>query len=170
MPLPLLAANKFQEGLTNTGKTVYGTATPPAPAVYIANLIKALLALLGVVFVCLLIYGGYFYLTALGNPEKAGKGKNTIVAAVIGLAIILSGYTITYFLSVQFETPGKTTGQPAFQSECEGGTNVSAYRSETCCEYRFQRYGQIEAFCCESFPGYCNAHSCSTAGYKCTAN
>ncbi|MCX6745534.1 MAG: pilin [Candidatus Parcubacteria bacterium] len=168
MPLPLLAADKFQEGLTSTGTAVYGTNTPATPIVYIANLIKALMMLLGIVFVGLLIYGGFFYLTSLGNPEKAGKGKNTIVAAVVGLLIIFSGYTVTYFLTSQVESPGKTTGQPAFNASCEGGTNQSTYRSESCCEYRFQRYSQIEAFCCESYPTYCSSHDCATAGYTCS--
>ncbi len=165
LPFELQAANRFLEGLTGTGTKAYGTSVPLN--IYIANIIKGLLTLLGIVFVLLLIYGGYFYLTAMGSPEKAGKGKNTIIAAVIGLVIIFSAYTVTYFITTQIESPGTTATQPAFNPDCEGGTNVSTYRSETCCQYRYQRYSQIEAFCCESYSNYCNSNGCSAAGYTC---
>lgn len=40
------------------------------------------------------IYGGYLYMFSSGDPAKAMAGKKTLTQAFIGLAIVLSAYTI----------------------------------------------------------------------------
>ena len=37
----------------------------------------------------MIILGGFYYLTAAGNPEKASKGKSIIVYAIVGFVIAL---------------------------------------------------------------------------------
>ncbi len=39
--------------------------------------------------VIMIVVGGFTYMTASGDPEKAGKGKTIIVYALIGIAIAL---------------------------------------------------------------------------------
>ncbi len=50
------------------------------------NWLFMILVLLSVLFI---IVGGFTYITASGDPEKAGKGGKIIVYALIGLAIAL---------------------------------------------------------------------------------
>ena len=50
------------------------------------NWLFMILVLLSVLFI---IYGGFAYITASGDPEKAGKGGKIIVYALVGLAIAL---------------------------------------------------------------------------------
>ena len=45
--------------------------------------------ILTLIVVIMIIWGGFTYLTAAGNPEAAGKGKTIILYALIGLAIAL---------------------------------------------------------------------------------
>ncbi len=45
--------------------------------------------LLTILVVFMVIYGGFAYITAAGDPEKAGKGKKILTYAIIGLAIAL---------------------------------------------------------------------------------
>ena len=66
--------------------------------VIIATIIQAVLAFLGVVFLILMIYGGYMWMTARGNEEQVNKASKTIVAAIVGLIIILSAYAISFFV------------------------------------------------------------------------
>ena len=66
--------------------------------IIIANIIKVALSLVGIVMVVLIMYGGYLYMTAGGNEEQISKAKNVLKNAVIGLAIILSAYSITSFV------------------------------------------------------------------------
>jgi len=42
-----------------------------------------------VVAVLMIVFGGFTYLTAAGDPGKASKGKNILMYAIIGLAIAL---------------------------------------------------------------------------------
>lgn len=64
----------------------------------ITSIIEILLILAGAVALIYLIIGGYQYITAGGNPEQAAKAKNTILGALIGLAIIFGSYAIVYFV------------------------------------------------------------------------
>lgn len=69
-----------------------------------ATIISALLSLLGIIFLGLIIYAGYNWMTASGDEEKIKKSKDTIMRAVIGLVIVLSAYAITYFVFNNFFT------------------------------------------------------------------
>jgi len=41
------------------------------------------------VAVLMIVFGGFTYITAAGDPAKAGKGKSILTYAIIGLAIAL---------------------------------------------------------------------------------
>ncbi len=63
-----------------------------------ASVIKGFLALIGVIFIILIIYAGYKWMTAEGNEDKVKEAKDTIQKAIIGLIIIIAAYSITYFV------------------------------------------------------------------------
>lgn len=67
-------------------------------AIFIANIIRAVLAVLGIILVVLIVYAGYLYMLSQGDPAKTTKAKKIIQSAVIGLAIILSSYAIATFI------------------------------------------------------------------------
>lgn len=64
----------------------------------IGAIIKAFLSVLGIIFLVLMLYGGYLWMTDRGNDDSVKKAKNVIQAAVIGLIIVLISYSITYFV------------------------------------------------------------------------
>jgi len=65
----------------------------------IANgVILTFFTLLALVFLVMMLYGGYNWMTAMGDDEKVTKAKDTIIAAVIGVVILISGYAITVFV------------------------------------------------------------------------
>jgi len=64
----------------------------------VSRVIKVILSFLGVIFFLLMIYAGFTWMTAAGSEEKINQAKKTMAAAVIGLAIVLAAYTITYFV------------------------------------------------------------------------
>ncbi|HLD31366.1 MAG TPA: hypothetical protein VJB37_00515 [Patescibacteria group bacterium] len=71
---------------------------PGDPRLTIAWLIYLALATVGSVFIVLIVFGSYWYITSHGEEERLSKGRNTIRAAVIGLAVIFVSYSITYFI------------------------------------------------------------------------
>ena len=64
----------------------------------VGTVIQAFLGLLGVIFVVLMIYAGYNWMMAQGEEEKVVKAKDTLKRAIIGLAITVGGYAITYWV------------------------------------------------------------------------
>ena len=64
----------------------------------IAYLIKIFLGFLGIIFIVLVVWAGYNWMTAGGNEEKVSKAKTTLTRAIIGLIITVSAYAITYFV------------------------------------------------------------------------
>ena len=75
-----------------------GFASDQKPGSIIAIVITGFLGLLGVIFIILIIYGGYIWMTAAGDEQKVTKAKDIIKRSVIGLIIIVSAYSITYFV------------------------------------------------------------------------
>ncbi len=65
----------------------------------IVRLINFALTFLGLIAVILILWGGFKWMTAGGNDEQVGEAKKIIIAAVIGLAIIISAYAITNFFT-----------------------------------------------------------------------
>jgi hypothetical protein len=91
-----------QQGFGTGGQIpgAFGAAAsaPADPREIAANIIKVVLGLLGVIFVVLLIYAGFKYLTSQGNEDQIDSAKKQILYAVIGLLIILSAYGLTVFI------------------------------------------------------------------------
>lgn len=61
-------------------------------------ILKVFFSLLGTIFLLLIIYSGYKYMTAGGNEEDAKIALDTIKQAVIGLIIIIGAYAISEFI------------------------------------------------------------------------
>lgn len=75
-----------------------GFGEPRSIPEIIGGLIGVFLSLLGVIFLCLVIYGGVLWMTSGGKEEKIRKAKETLTQATIGLIIIVSAYGITAFV------------------------------------------------------------------------
>ena len=79
-------------------KSGYGSATSNTLSETIGKIIKAVLGLLGIIFLALTVYAGILWMTAAGNEEQVTKSLGILKTAVIGLLIIIAAYSITYFV------------------------------------------------------------------------
>jgi len=61
----------------------------------ISGIINTVLSLLGLIFIILLMYAGFTYMTAQGDDKKVTKAKDTIKNAIIGVAIVILSYAIS---------------------------------------------------------------------------
>lgn len=61
---------------------------------FITRLVTWALAIVGIIAVLYLIFGGVTYITAGGDAEKAGKGRVAITNAIIGIIIIMAAFII----------------------------------------------------------------------------
>lgn len=67
----------------------------------VANIIDCVFRIAGIAAVGFIIWGGFQYMTAVGDPGKLAGAKNTLINAVIGLAIaILSSVIVNTVLGI----------------------------------------------------------------------
>ncbi len=93
---PALAVNATNGLIDAADASDYSTTTE-LPEV-IGKVISVALSMLGVLFLILTIYAGFLWMTAAGDDKKIQTAKNILSAAVVGLVLILTAYTITNFV------------------------------------------------------------------------
>lgn len=64
----------------------------------VGNIIGTALSLISVAFFILMIYGGLRWMFSRGNEDEAKKALDIIIAAIIGMLIVLGSYAITTFV------------------------------------------------------------------------
>lgn len=69
----------------------------PSPEIIIGKIINAILGITGSLALAMFVYGGFLWMMSGGNQERVTKGKNTIIWAALGLAVIFSSYAIVNF-------------------------------------------------------------------------
>lgn len=88
-------ANKVKDGvdsLVSDNQEVVSASSA------IENLINAFLFIVGGLAVVMVIYGGFKYITSGGDAQAVASAKNTIIYAVIGIAVAVLAYAITKFV------------------------------------------------------------------------
>ena len=100
---PLASADLWEDimwegGLEDIGDIAYEDIDPVTPQRIIANLIKIGLSFLAIVFLAVVLYGGFTWMTAGGNEESVKKARQLITNGTIGVIIIISAYAITVFV------------------------------------------------------------------------
>ena len=81
------------------------SASPNSLIITVINIMLGVAFLVAVLF---LIFGGFRYIFSAGNEEAAEKGRNTVLNALIGVAIIILSYVIVQIVSRTVS--GGTTG------------------------------------------------------------
>jgi len=78
----------------------------------IAYIIRVAMGMLGIVAVCIVLVGGFKWMTAGGNDDQVGEAKKWIFSGVIGLAVILSAYALANFVINSLVTATVGTNVP----------------------------------------------------------
>lgn len=73
-------------------------------------IVSAVLSLLGIIFLVMIIIGGFNWMTAAGSEDKVTKAKATLFRGIIGLFIVVAAYAITAFV---FGAIGGIVGKPS---------------------------------------------------------
>ncbi len=108
---PFAHAAGFTNGLPEAGVKTGLSTTRTLPEV-IGSIISVVLSFLGIIFLLLVIYAGFTWMTAQGDPKAINKAREILTGAVIGLVILLASYAIT--TTVTKELQKATTGSTAY--------------------------------------------------------
>jgi len=103
MPLTAMATNVPTNlaGANNSLGEIGNTTSMSGAAdltTVIGNLINVVLGVLGIIFLVLVVYAGFLYLTDQGGGEKAKKAMKLLTTAVIGIVIIVAAYAISNYV------------------------------------------------------------------------
>ena len=100
----ILTLKPWYSGLTNNDCSLKNPGTDTnSQANYIwkiaLNIVDDLLQLIGYTTIGYIMYGGFLMMTSNGAPDKAARGRKTIMSAAIGLVIALASVALVNFIS-----------------------------------------------------------------------
>ncbi|MDO8499846.1 MAG: pilin [bacterium] len=90
----------------------YEDASASSLSEKVGKIIQVTLSLVGTIFLILMVYAGFLWMTAAGEEEKVTQATNIIKMAIIGLIVIVSAYSITYFVLGAIYKPSPTAPPP----------------------------------------------------------
>lgn len=73
----------------------------------IGNIIKMALGIVGSIALLMVTWGGFLWLTAMGNESRVEKGKETLIWSTLGLVIIFGAYAIASYVIEKLVNAGK---------------------------------------------------------------
>ncbi|MGI6373881.1 MAG: pilin [Patescibacteria group bacterium] len=84
-----------QEGMKELGKLFPSGSGEPDIRITIVQIIRVAIGMIGAIFLALMVFAGFQYMTSAGNEEKTKKSLGLIKNAVIGLIIVMASWIIT---------------------------------------------------------------------------
>jgi len=121
---------------TGLDKTATAAQLPTNTSIagIIGQIIYAILGFLGVIFIILLIYGGFIRMTAQGAPDKIKTSTGIITSAIVGIIIILASYTITAFVLTNIEDSVGSGGSSTGEQCASTNAICSVGAAQACCD------------------------------------
>ncbi|MBI4427357.1 MAG: hypothetical protein HY569_02670 [Candidatus Magasanikbacteria bacterium] len=88
----------------NTTETTFAETT--------GSIIAIILSFTGVIFLVLMVYAGWLWMTARGEEEPVEKAQKIIISSIIGFIILVGAYSITTFVVPRLtDVTGKDEGE-----------------------------------------------------------
>mgnify|MGYP000365295575 CR=1 FL=1 len=90
-------------GLKKTADKAFGPNSPITAqnrTIYsvVGQILNVVLGLLGIIFLILIVYGGISWMVAGGDQDKVKSARNVLSNAIIGLALVLVSYALSFFV------------------------------------------------------------------------
>jgi len=95
IPQTVLATTSTSPNFFYLFNTGLGSADP---RLIVARLISMALGFLGIIFLIMILASGFAYMTSGGKEEKTKSARRMFMNAIIGVIIILTAYSVVYFV------------------------------------------------------------------------
>lgn len=89
------ALNLNETGLDVANGGLFGTKTIEE---IVGLIIQSALALIGVIFLVLIVYAGILWMTAQGEDKKISTARGYIFHSILGLIIVMAAYALTSYV------------------------------------------------------------------------
>lgn len=63
------------------------------------RVIGLVFSLSGTIFLIVMIYGGFLWMSAAGNPEQLDNAKNLVTRSIVGMGIVFAAFALVYMVS-----------------------------------------------------------------------
>lgn len=96
---------KFGENEGGTPIELKGPLDPnkfPNLASVVTNALQFIFPIAGVLLLLYLVWGGFSYLTSIGDPKKAEAARGRITNAIIGFVLIFAAFWLVQILEYVF--------------------------------------------------------------------
>lgn len=103
-------AERAKEGLEKTAGQAGVTSEETDISVIIGKAINYVFGAVAVVFVTIILIGGYLWMAAAGKEEQVAKAKTFILNGVFGLMVIFISYALVWLILKALKTA--TLGLP----------------------------------------------------------
>ena len=60
----------------------------------VATVLEVMFSVMGIISMLIIVIAGMLFSLSRGNPEKAGKARNAVIYAAVGLVIAMSAFAI----------------------------------------------------------------------------
>lgn len=101
LAIPLFAFAQLDNesvGLETTGEAVYGALEGGAGYYLGTYIITPFLAIVGIIFLIMIIYGGLLWLTGGSSTESITKGRRIFIWSILGLIVIIGAFAFTSYV------------------------------------------------------------------------
>ncbi len=123
VPPPPCAPGKTNNGVCTAFMTAFGEINTDAGS-FVVRIFAVLLAISGGLAVLLVMRAGYIIMTSAGNGERVKKGREQLVAAIVGLLFIIFSFVILEVIGIQIlNIPGFSGVEVAPGGTCQVGGN-----------------------------------------------
>lgn len=99
---PVVAKKTFEDANTALDTVVQKTGIQKTDILSIfGKTVEMAFMVIGTLFFGLMVYSGLLWMTAHGNDEQITKARNTIIAAGIGVVVLIGSYAGTLFVQTR---------------------------------------------------------------------
>ena len=92
------SAHAWEIGKTGLGKAGGDIFSGDSIEVIVGRVIQAALAIIGVVFLALIVYAGILWMTSQGEEKKIQQARGYIFHSILGFIIVMAAYALTSYL------------------------------------------------------------------------
>ncbi len=96
----------------------------------IGNIIGTALGLISIIFFVHILYAGFRWMVARGNEDEIRTAQDTIIAAIVGIIIVVAAYTITTFV---FKRLGPQQATPEDVQYCAANGQCTKFDPKGSC-------------------------------------
>lgn len=91
-------ASLVTDGLKKTAEQATISTEEVGLDIMIGSAINYIFGIIGVIFLTIVLVGGYLWMTAGGNEEKVEKGKKFVINGINGMIVIFLAYALVFVI------------------------------------------------------------------------